>query len=271
MIIYGYDSYKLFLRDLVESRKLAERQFSYAKLAQKIGVQRSYLSRVLNGDASLNADQLFLLSTELNILGEERKYLLLLLELDRCHVPARRLELAAECEKHKKEKLRTEAYMKRESIAPSETAFVEYYGNALVPIVHMFLTIPAFLKDPEGLCDRLQISRKALGSALQTLERCDLLRLEKTGYQLVEKDLFLSARSNLWKIYGTQFRLKSIEYHQKTEDEHDYFFTASFSANEELRQRLRQKLKDLLEWLSPLVEKSHSEEVFHLNLDLFKF
>lgn len=270
MVVYNYDSYKTYLQDLVAFRKSGERRFSYAKLANQIGVQRSYLSRVLRNEASLSSDQLYLLATELNLNGDDRKYLLLLLEIERSQVRERKMELMAERDKYKKEKLKTEAYMKRESIAPTDSAYIDYYGNVLVPIIHMFLTIPAYLKNPDTLCNRLQISPLTLDRALQALERCNLLKIEKSGYQVVSQDLFLSDKSNLWKIYGTQFRLKSIEYHQKIENDQDFFFTASFSANEELRQNLKQKLKDLLKWLSPQVEKCQSEEVYHINLDLFR-
>jgi uncharacterized protein (TIGR02147 family) len=271
MNAHAFTDYRRFLRDLIEAKKRSDPQVTCGRLADRAGVQRTYLSRVLHGRGSLSGDQLYLIARELQVPEKEREYLQLLLETERCQVPERREKLLKRRDQARKEALRSEEFLGREGLVPSESAFAEYYGNSLCPIVHMFLTIPAYLKEPRRIALDLGISHDALTAALNVLERCRVLQLEKQGFRMLKPDLHLSARSHLSRTYATQFRLKAIEYQQRFGNEDDYFFTSSFSGNEKLRTEIKARFLELLRWISAQVEKGSPEKVYHINFDLFRF
>src|SRR4051794_8890731 len=114
MNIYSYKDYKLFLRDAADARKIGDATFSYARLAGQAKIQRSYLSHVLNGEAHLNADQLYEAGQFLRLATDELDYLLLLLDAERCQSPERKRRLVERRQRIQAAKLSSEAALKRE-------------------------------------------------------------------------------------------------------------------------------------------------------------
>jgi hypothetical protein len=267
---YSFDDYKEFLRAVISARKKANPDWGSGRFADEIGIQRSYLSRVLHGPADFSSDQLYLASELLGLGAGERRYLLLCLEIARTGVAARKKELLAERGRLQKLNLRSEKYLKSNLAKPEELPYPEYYANPLCPLVHMLLTMPAYARDPRQIPARLNVSPEALAPVYSVLERCQLIRPTKKGYEVISKALHIEARSYLSRLYATQFRLKAIERQQGPQDEADYFFTASFTADEKVRRKLKERLLETLKWLSSEVEQGEPKELFHVNFDLFK-
>ena len=72
-------------------------------------------------------------------------------------------------------------------------------------------------------------------------------------------------------MLATQFRMKAIEYQQRVDNDRDYFFTSSFTANEEARQEIRERFQEFLAWVEKRVEGCEASEVYQLNCDLFRY
>jgi uncharacterized protein (TIGR02147 family) len=269
LLAYSFRSYRDYLRDALKEKKVVNSKHSAAWLADQIGVQRSYLSRVLKGDASLNADQLYTAGKVLHLNSDERAYLLLLLEIDRTTVEDRRKELEASRDRLQAKKIAAGPYLKRTPVVPLEIASAEYYSLPLCSIVHMHLTIPKFLARPTLLREHLSLSPEALTTVLNVLERCGIIEIEGNGYRLLLPTLHTTG-SRLSRLYATQFRLKAIEYQQKLDNDRDYFFTSSFSASESTRDEIKQRFLEFLSWVGKKVDRAEAKEVFHLNFDLFK-
>lgn len=270
MDAFSATNYRDFLKKILAERRRANPQHSHAWLADRMGVQRSYFSRVLKGDAALSSDQLFLACRALHLSAPEQHYLLLLLEIDRTGVEERRRELVAERARLQAKHRKAEAYLKkRATISANEEKRTEYYLQPLCPLVHMHLTIPRYLQQPSLLREKLGLSAAALNHVLETLEGCGILRVENGKYVLLESKLHVTS-SRLSRAYATQFRLKAIEAQQKIGNDDDYFFTSSFSANRAVVEEIRKKFLQFLAGVSERVEAAESEEVFHLNFDLFQ-
>lgn len=270
MDVFSYDSYRLCLRDAIDARKTFNRSTSYARLADSVGIKRSYLSSAIHGRADLNADQLFNLCERLNMSRSESDYLLLLREIEKCQVPKRRSQLEEQRHKIKEEELKSEKHLGRKEIAPTDLNYTEYFSTPWCPTVHMFLTVPKYADRLDLIAERLRISRDEVNHALGVLERCRLLRLTGTGIELLSEFLHVPSDSYLSRVYATAFRLKAIEYQQQRTNEEDYFFTSSFSASVALRREIKSKFLEFLQWLGPKVESAPPDDVFHVNFDLFR-
>lgn len=268
--VYDFESYKQVLRSFISARRKADPIFSQSQLADRMGVQKSYLSRVLNGEAHLNADQLYLLAGEINLRDDEFDYLLLLLEIERCGLESRRQGLIRKRDEIRSAKMQSDQFLERTAAVPDIQAFTEYYANPLIPIVHMYLTMPKFLSNPSLAQTELGITPLQLQAALSSLEKCGVLVLDKKRYRLAKINLHLSPDSPLFKIYATQFRLMSIQHLQARSQDPDYFFTASFSTNEKTRREIKKRFLEFLRWMSQEVAKETPSNVYHLNFDLFK-
>lgn len=265
--IYRYDDYRKFLREAVDERKESG-SLNFSRLADAISVQRSYLSNVLNGRGNLNSDQLFLLGEQLYLSRDQSDFLLLLLEIERCQIPARKALLEKQKEAIRKKHHRTEQALNRAKIVTPDEGFAEYYSNPVCPILHMALTIGRF--DPFQLKDTLNVSKEAVVHALGVLERLGLVKFEKGRYHVTSQKLHLSENSSMARLYATTFRLKAIEYQQKRDNKADYFFTSSFSATPRIREEAQEKLVALIKWLSDEVEDCKPENIYHINFDLFR-
>lgn len=268
--VYSFKDYKYLIKAFLRERKRVDPSFSHSLLAQEIQVQKSYLSRVLNDSASLSSDQVYLFALAFNLSAAEREYLMLLHEMDRCGIEARKQEIIIKLDQIREKELSSDRYLGREAIKPTHENFVEYYGDPLNPIVHMFLTIPKFLAEPGLIGQEIGTSSTHIRGAIQVLERCGVVVTEKKGLRLIKVNLHLDPRSSLYGNFATQFRLKAIQRLQNQPPEQDYFFTASFSANEELRQEIKRRFLELLQWVSQEVDQQKPSGVYHMNFDLFK-
>jgi hypothetical protein len=268
--VYSFDSYRDFLKYTLSQRKKANSKHSFAWFAGRIGVQRSYLSRVLNRFAALNSDQLYLGCRALHFSAEERDFLFLLLELERSAVEDRKQELIAERNRIQAKHNKAEGHLKkRKMVSVRNDDVSEYYLQPLCPLVHMYLTIPRYLAQPTLLREVLGLNAKSLAHVLSVLETCGILRVDGDRYILLETKLHTS-NSTLSRAFSTQFRVKAIEAQQKIGNDEDYFFTSSFTATPEVRDEIRKKFLNFLAWVSDRVEDSEPEEVFCFNFDLFK-
>ena len=270
LMVYSFTSYKTLMKAYIGERKRLDPNFSHSSLAAEIQVQKSYLSRVLNDDADLSADQVYLFAMAVNLAGAERDYLMLLHEIGRCGIELRLRDLVAKRDQMREKGLSSERYLGRLAEKPSDEAFLEYYGDPLNPVVHMFMTIPKFLANPGLLEQEIGIAPARILEALQLLERCGVLVSEKKKYRLAKINLHLDPTSPLYRNFAAQFRLKSIHYIQHERHDSDYFFTASFSANEELRLEIRKRFLEFVKWISQEVATQNATGVYHLNFDLFK-
>lgn len=95
MNIFRHLDYKKLISDLVDSRKKSDSKYSYAKLAEAIRVQKTYISQVVRGGAQLNSDQAYLAARFFDLSEEETEYLRLLVEWDRTQVQERKKSLLA--------------------------------------------------------------------------------------------------------------------------------------------------------------------------------
>lgn len=270
MNIYEHLDYRTVLAAKVAGRRAAGEPASFAKLAAAVRVQRSYLTHVMRGRASLSVDQLYVLCDELGIDEDGRAYVILLLDIERCGVPKRKQELETQRDEIRRSKTRRAAYDERPAAQVRVNVESDYYTDPLCSLVHMFMTIPTFRREPAKIAPRLQLSAARIVETLRTLERCGIVRLGAKGYELSQSALHLDKDAPLARAHGVSMRLRGMETRQRTADADDYFLTQTFSCDEATRAKIRARLLDFYKALADDVGAAPSKDVFHLNIDLFR-
>ena len=97
--IYRYSTYKLFIKDrLAEPAYTSDAPRSISQLAKFCGVQRTYVSRILNRNGNFSEDQLFLAAKYLDLSAEEMEFLQVLGSIARCKIAERRESLVVKLE-----------------------------------------------------------------------------------------------------------------------------------------------------------------------------
>ena len=270
MNIHDYTDYRSFLKDNLQEKKAkVSSRYTYERMAKACGIQKTYLSRVLNSsDAHLNEDQLFQCGAYLGLTHSEHRYLRLLRDYAKSHVAERRRELSVEIEEARSVTRSSESYLRAERVLQA-TELSDYYLDPNVMLVHIFLAVERFREDARRICKVLDISEEALTSILSKLERMQLISLDGDRYRLTKENTHLGVDSPLYRPYRFMQRLKTIERVQKLPKERTYNFSVVFSATESVRLEIQTKFLNLLQDVEASVTASPDQEVYQMNFDLF--
>jgi transcriptional regulator with XRE-family HTH domain len=274
MNLYECDDYKTALKELMaDRRKQFGSRFTFERMAEACGVQKTYLSKVLNSAGQLNPDQLFSACEYLKLSGSETDFLLLLRECQLSLNSKRAGLLRAKVEKARSSNLKTESAIKVVREDSLEINKWEYYTDIDLQLVHIFMTVPSFAEEPKRICNQIGISEVRLESILLQLQNWQLLEFKAGKYKAKDPKLHLPESSPVFLAFGILQRIKTIEKlrHMKAEKGDDYFFSVVFSAETKFQAKLKRKFLDLLKDVQSEVIESPAQQVYQLNIDLFKW
>jgi len=268
--IYNYSDYKTFLREaLREKKQQVSASFTYDRMAKACGIQKTYLSRVLNSDDShLSEDQLYLAASYLGISREEHHYLDLLRAYQKSQSAKYRASLEKEIELLRQANDRTDSHLKAEKI-PVLGDYSPYYLDPNVMLVHIFLAVERFRKNLKLLARQLDLSEEYFSEILTKLEQMKLITLSDAGYVLLKDSTHLPIDSPLYGPYRFMQRIKSLEKIQRLPKGRTYNFTAVFSADEQVRKKIQTKFLEMLEYIEKIATNAPDQEVYQINFDLF--
>jgi hypothetical protein len=248
-------------------------RFTFERMALACGIQKTYLSKVLNTSAHLNPDQLYSACEYLQLNTLETEFLLLLRESELTTNSKRATLLNAKVDKIRNDNLKSESVIKVTKDGSVDRHKWEYYTNIDLQLVHMFMTIPSFAKDPNQICQKIGINSVLLQAILLSLQSWQIIRFDNGTYHVSDPKLHLPEDSPVFLAFGILNRIKTIEKIRQTkiDESDDYFFSVIFSASKELQRKFKKMLLDVLKDLQSEVIASKSEEIYQLNIDFFKW
>lgn len=271
MTVFEYEDYKKALRALTELRRTQfGSRYTFEKVAAACGIQKTYLSRVLNAKGDLNADQLFAACEFLKLTEKETEYMEVTRELSLSTHPRRSAGLRKRLKEIRQENLKTESVLKVSTVADSEQTW-EYYSDYHLHLSHLFLTIPKYATHPEKIAPVLGLDPSELERILWKLRNWGLAVQKKSGLEAKIPNQHLPEDSPAFKTFALLQRLKTVEKLSQPKKQNDYFFSVLFSARTDYQNKLRRQLLQLLNESRGQVEKSDPEEVYQLNIDLFRW
>ncbi len=274
MNIYENEDYKRALRSMMKERQQQfGSRFTFEKMALSCGIQKTYLSKVLNSSTHLSPDQLFLACEYLKLNSRETDFILLLRESEIALNTKRASLLKANISKVRNDNLKTESVIEVVQENTVDSHKWEYYTDVDLQLVHMFITIPAYAKDPDLICQKIGINAIRLQAILLKLQSWQILRFRNGVYHAKDPKLHLPEDSPVFLAFGILNRVKTIEKirQSKTDPSDDYFFSVIFSASKKLQSKFKGKLLDVLKEFQSEVVASKSEEAYQLNIDFFKW
>ena len=269
-MVFRHLEYRKAVVELVERRKAIDKSASYQRLAEATGIQATYVSNVLAGRAHFSADQLFLIARFLNLPAEEGRYLLLLLDHERCQVAARKAELRKEIETWHAESRKTKKHLQAAPAEISDLAAAEYYLDPLVVIVHVALRLSRFAKNPTSLASEFGVTTEHLSRTLQILERLGYVKAKgASGYEVLVSHRHLPNDSPVCLPHQAQMRVKTVEHMYRTPASRRHHVSVTFSSDEETKNEVHRRFLRFLQEAEGLVRKAKDEQVYQLNFDLF--
>ncbi|MCM2323201.1 MAG: TIGR02147 family protein [Oligoflexia bacterium] len=272
MNIYSHLDYRTALTEIVAERKKSDPDLSFVQLSKAIRLEKTYVSKVLNGRADFNSDQMYAVCRFLGLNEQERDYLLLLLEYQRSGHPLRKKELKARITLAQSEHLSTRKYLRARSVnQEAKDRYLEYYLEPLAPVVHTYLSIPEYQKNTGLLRDRLGLKEAEVQRILKLLIRLEIVKIQKEpkAYLPVVNNIQLAKDSPVCLPSEVLFRLHVIEHVRKLPAEQRFLLSLSFSGDEETRNFIHAEFLKFLKVAEAAIRAAPSEKVFQMNFDLF--
>lgn len=269
--LFLHTDYRAFLKSAIEQRK-THRKLTLRDLAQSAGIQPTYLTNVLMNRANLNQDQLYALGEALDLTKEERDFSALLLEMDRASNPNRKKEILQQIEKIQKGSLKTAKHLPSREVEAGGIEEQEYYLEATTSLVHVFLRVPKYAKNPKLIGEELKLSPSKLQQTLKLLEKNGFIRWDAkhSRYSVEKHTRHLSAESPLCFPHQLLMRLSSLQRIQILPTEDRNTISITYFANKEVRREIHSEFLSFLKKADKLVADSKDDnEVFQMNFDLF--
>jgi uncharacterized protein (TIGR02147 family) len=269
---FEFTDYKGLLRESLLARKAISPHFTFQKMAEACGVQKTYLSRSL-GDSKvhLSSDALHAAALFLEFTQDQRDYLILLAQAERSTLPSRRGELLGKIDSLRRKYRKSESAIAGSEVIREESqGFQDYYLDPLLQIVHMFMTVQAYQREPERVRKELRLTRRQFGDIITRLLRLGVLtRGEKDGTYLSNKlSMHLSDDSPLVQPYRMLLRLKAGQRMQELSGDSFYSFSVVFSCDPVARKLIQEDFLKFLKTVERRVKDSDPSEVHQMNFDL---
>lgn len=269
---YEHDDYKDLLKvTLLERKATVGSGYTFQAMATACRVQKTYLSRVFNGDAHLNDDQVFLAAEYLGLTAEERRFTQLLHARDRSVVVRKKEGLEREIALVRRRHLMSESHLAAQTVAADAPELASYYLDPDLQLIHMYLTIERYARDASKLRVVLGYTDEELTRALAKLAGLGLIAIRDGRYVVMQPSVHLSPESPVFRPYRKLLRLRALDRADRAQGKSGYSFSVLFSADEATRQRVQARFLDFLKDIEQEVQAAPAEEVYFLGFDLLRW
>lgn len=274
MNIYTSDDYRKILATTLEEKKFLDKKYTYQRMADHMRIQKPYISKVINNRADFSSDQLYMACDFLGIDGEERDYMLLLLEHERSLYPERRDKLKERIEEIQDKKRDSGEHISRKVKMMSggefdNSTYIEYYLDPIVLIVHIFLTIKRFRTNTDKICEELQISKQHLGEILTKLVKMGIIEVKGDKINILMSNLHLPKDSQIIFPHHQLINQLGLLRKNRLPSNKKKNFCVTFASDEKTRKKIEEEFNVFLDKVQRMAMGSTAKECYQLNFDLF--
>lgn len=264
--IYGYDDFRLFLRDLFDRRKKEDPDFSHRRFAERVEVKNpGYLLDIIKGKRSMSESLAERAAAVFGLKPAEGEFLVLLSRYGQCRKPEEREALYQEIQTRRN----------RSRFVRLHAGQVRYFDDTLHPLVLAAVQAFDFRGDYEALGAFLDppVPAARLKKAVRDLCEWKLLRQEKSGRYEVEHR-FLEPPATLGSLVRRMNRewiLQGAEALGRIAPEDRHISTLLLSVGPETRRKIEARIEKLRREVLELVEREEEEPRQVLQLSLLCF
>ncbi len=271
MNIFSESNYRQILRDVVEERKSIDSKFNFQSIAEHTRIPKSYISKVTTEKAHLNGDQLCAVCEYLGFKEIQMRYMMLLLEVERCTQKKRKDILTRDVNAIRDRALDSTEHIKAKSDKLSDESLREYYIDPLNQIVHICLSIPRYQREPQRLAADLRLSPMELRQIIERLEALSVVEHSNGKLRTIVKSIHLPKSSSAYKPWRNQLKLLCMDRLNRDASADDYSFSVTFSASPKTRNKIKSEFLAFLKRVEESVQSSDLEETYQMSFDLFSW
>ncbi|MES2802074.1 MAG: TIGR02147 family protein [Bdellovibrionota bacterium] len=263
--IYEYKNYVVLMKDLIANQPNKGRG-AQSSLAKQLDCQQAYLSKVLSGNAHLNADQGYGACRYFGLNSVETDYFVTLLLLNRSYKTEaksfwqKKLDTIMR-ENHKLEK----RFEKSASITLDDQA--TYYSDWTYAAIHVLTSIDAF-KTEHQISSRLKLDLQRTRKILNFLEKLNLVIKKGENYTIGKNSIHVGNDSSFSANHHRNWRLKAINnFNSSPEDLH---YSSVITIDQADRYKVKEILIKAIEEIRTVVKESKENSIFSYSLDFWE-
>lgn len=269
MNVFSTTNYKEALKQKLKDSRLAGPRLTWKKVAARVPLQYTYLSRALNHpDVHLSEDHLHEICKLLHFFPEEIEYLLVLRGLATASSPSRREYL-----QKKLVTLRSGQQLN----APQEkgsavSGDVHFLLSPLAWVAYFSLGIKEMRENPRRLAQHLGIEITHLRALLNTLHDLSLIETGKDVFEVlkVNKNHFhYSADHPLTQLNQQLLRPQCDAHFLKLPVSQRHRLMATFNADPIAFSRIEELFGEFIREVEKVAVKAPSRRTYQLNFELF--
>jgi len=262
--VFEYLDYRAYLKDFYEERKKRQGFFSYRYFGDKVGIDPSYLLKVMLQSRHLSEKSIPRVSTFCGLTGSEAEYFSTLIHFSKARSQGESKMLF--------EKLLSIRYVKSRRLVEEQ---YEYFRTWYHPVVRSVLEYFDFQGDFALLGKQLSppITAKEARASIQLLEKLHLIKNDENGrYCLTDTAV---TTGNEWHSAAiAAFQEQTIRLSQESVDRHDRRLrdistvTMNICAAdfEEIRERITEFRRSLITFVN---ESTGPDRTYQLNIQFF--
>jgi uncharacterized protein (TIGR02147 family) len=265
--IFDYAEPALYLKAVLQSRKIKNPRFSLRAWAKELGLREpTPLTLILNGTRPLPLHYLSKLETSLSLTGPERRYL-----------EARILEKSSKTGEEKTRWARSaEQIVRKAKLHPKKMPDFKLFENPLVMLLHVLTELPDFKMDTAWISQKIgqTASTQTIQSIYDQLVAEGYLELDTATGKTTRTDKHLWSSQDIPSAAIKSFHELSLKsaiaaLHRQDVSEREfgsYLYTARASDLPRMKKRIREFISGLIAEFS---DQADEDSVYHLNLNLF--
>jgi uncharacterized protein (TIGR02147 family) len=203
IIIFEYDNYRSYLKDLYKYYKETKPQFSYRYFSQKAGFRSpNFLQLVIEGKRNLSPESIERFTNALKLTKKEAEFFRILVHLNQARTVGEKKIYAEQLMQ-----FRPFRY-----IHPLRQDQYRYYTDWYNIPIRELTMLPEFSEDPSWIARRLipPISPQQAQKALDLLLQLGLLERDESG-RLVQADAFISTGDEVTSTSVANYHRAMIE------------------------------------------------------------
>jgi uncharacterized protein (TIGR02147 family) len=255
-------------RDFISFQLKKGGRGSRSTLAERLGVQLSYLWSVLSGKQDFTPEQLLGCAEFFQLKDSETEWLMLLLNRDRA--ASEKVKEYYQKQLNRLKGNQTELQKRVRVANEIDPQFIlEYYSDWRPIAFTMGIRNPK-CRTPRALADRFNLNIAQANQTLQLVEKVGMAKFEKNEFLPTQARFHLGKNLAALKLHHTNWRMKAVEAIDQQRDKNELHYSSVMSIDAEAYQEIRKLILKSIEKMEPSIEKAKDDEVVVLAIDLFK-
>ncbi len=261
--VFGFESYKSFLKKLVKSERGV-----LTRLAKAAGCELSYLSRSLSHEINITSDQAFKIANYLKMSTLERDYFLTLVEIERSGDKSYADFLKKRAAEFANENENLKSRVQRPVLTGDVGQFL-YHSNWLYSAMHILVSIGKYQKVSE-ICRRFHISIEQANSVLSELVSMGFINKNSdSSYEYAAGATHTPKESPLVVMHHQNWRQRAVMDSQNLNSD-GVHYTGVQSMSEEDYKKIKNLILDTISRSEKIASPSEPQELVSIGIDIFR-